>query len=725
MAIFNPEPAAVNTPEWLRQTHPVEQPKSDTSTGQILNTVGQGLEEGVKIVDTGIKQDIKTQVDTGVDKLRDETTAQLIALRNTQIGNQAGQQPSLLPDDGTDTPPPNLQAGLSRLNTLGVAMAQNGGKSNDTLYTGALNAQAKQLRSQYPGYRDYIDEQIKSISGVDPANAFMRNLMEDINRSAENNKTEVNATNTMIRGLVEQGFHDAGGVSAAQIGSLYKAGHINTDQVNAWVNSSKKLEYDTKTKAQSRIDRQGDEADSASNAQKDLSSTAAQTIAHNWTTMTIAKGTDTAEGLFKYIQANAGNDQIKDERSQAIGQQLVALRNQTAKQLMDQANEGGANSIVAKMGGDPAKVKAVIDGQLTTFDTAITAVFNKDWGSAYSHMNFNKAISQDTTNLLYNAPDEASRKYNRMAGAINNISPQFGKDFFQSSLLGNVPQNEKEFLKNSKMELLTQPDAPQGKLTSIQGQIAASKAAGAKSPKTYDEMIKSIDYLADPKLATEQKLNLAKAFFDPTANAGLLSDKNFTMDHYDPMLKRSVPGKLSVFTKLTAPQIAESIQQLGKTDPNVVTNYRTMLSREFGEQLFSRELKDLGGSNQSYTPNSPYKIKFSNDSGTTPHFETVDRDGKPLTMTQAIALNAPVGSLNRLNTGMAGLYTAYKGSGSTDPTNDVMKTIYQYNYQDASSVNNSPRGYESIGDLPKAIWSSLMAAQQDRLNRIKDRQQDK
>lgn len=721
MAIFNPEPAAINAPDWTNVTKPIEQPKADTSTGITLDTVGKGIENVVKIADTAVKEDIKDKVDTGVDKLRDATTAQLVAIRNTQIG---GQQ-SMLPDDGAPTPPSGLQSGISRLNTLGVAMAQNGGKANDTLYTGALNAQAKQLRAQYPGYRDYIDEQIKSISGVDPANAYMKNLMEDINKSAENNKTEVNATRTMLRGLVEAGFHDAGGVDAAKVLDGYDKGVISIPQVNTWVNSSKKLEYDTKMKATLRADRQGDDADAASSATKDLSTTTAQTVAHNWTTMTIGKGTDTAEGLFKFIQANAGNEKVQDEKSVAIGQQLVALRNQTFKQMMDQANQGGANSIVAKMGGDTTKVKAVIDGQLATFDTAIQAVFHKDWGAAYSHMKFNEAITSDTVNLLNNAPDETVRRYNRMVPAINQMSPQFGKDFFTTSLLGGVPSKEKEFLKVQKMELLTQPDLPQGKLTSIQGQISAAKIAGVTSPKTYDELIKSVDYLADPNLDTQHKLSLAHGFFDPTQNAGLLSDKNFTMDHYDATLHRNIPGKLSVFTKLTAPQIGESIKELGKSDPTVVPMYQTMLSREFGEQLFSRELKDLTETNQAYTVNSTFKIKFTNDDKSSPHFEAVGIKGEPLTMTEALSRGAPVQAVNRLNTGMAGLYTAYKSSGSADPMNDVMKVIQRYNYEAPTEGKDPYRG--DIAPILRgeqgprgsaivtAIRESLKAAQRNNL----------
>jgi hypothetical protein len=57
---------------------------------------------------------------------------------------------------------------------------------------------------------------------------------------------------------------------------------------------------------------------------------------------------------------------------------------------------------------------------------------------------------------------------------------------------------------------------------------------------------------------------------------------------------------------------------------------------------------------------------------------------------------------------MSGLWTAYKGSGSADPTHDVLTTISRYNYQEAGSTNISPRGYESLGDMPRAIWNALL-----------------
>lgn len=716
MVIFNPQipNTSVNDPNWTNVSKPISDIPADKSTALAISTATEALGSAVKITDTAIKDSAQKDVQAGVDNLRDGYIDALKTVRNAQI---ASTDQSLLPETTAPDAPAGLQSGLDRARNIGTALAQGGTKVNDTLYTGALNSLTKQLRSQYPGYRDYIDEQIQSVSGVNPANAFMKNLMEDINRGQENNKTETNAVKAQLRDLNAQGFHDAGGVTADKVIKALDNGVIDIHQAQSWMNSSKKLDYDTKVKADARATRLGDEADAAVNATKDLSTTAAQTVAHNWTTMTIGKGTDTPASLFKFIQENAGNQGVKDERSQAIGQQLAQMRQATAKQLMDQANEGGRNSIVAKLGGDPAKVKAVIDGQLETFDLAIKSVFEKDWGSAYSHMNFNKAIGSDSTNILYNAPDADVRKYNRMVGAINNISPQYGNDFFKNSLLSAVPQREKEFLKNTQMELLTQPDAPVGKLTSFQSALDKSKASGVTSPKSYDELVKYVDTLNNPKVGLEQRLNVAKGFFDPNSNGQILADKNFEKDRYDATLKREIPGKYSVWRKFSSDNVAAGIAELGKTDPSVVQNYRDTMTRNFGEQLFSRELRDLGSANQEAGPNSNYKIKFSDDKGRSPHWDVVRPDGSPMTMTEAIAVRAPVGSLNRLNEGMSGLYNVYEKTGSSDPINDVKAAIYRYNYQDYSG--RSPGRTESLMGSAKAVWDSVIAAQTARLKGIK------
>lgn len=687
MAVFNPAVQPVAAPDFTNVTKPITQPEADKSVGLTLDTVGKGIEGATQLADTAVKEDIKTTADTGVDKLRDAYTQNLVTLRNAQIG-QSQTAESLLPDAGTP-PPPGLDAGLDRVKQLGVAMAQNGGKINDTLYTGGLNALAKQLRTQYPGYRDYIDQQIKEVSGVDPANAFMKNLMEDINRNAENNKTQLNATLGTLRDNANSGFHDNSGVTASQVYTAVSKGALSPDAGLAWLNSAKKLEYDNKVKADNRSSRLGDDADAAVNASKGFDQTITQTINHNVQTMTIGKGTDTFDGLQRFLQSHAGKGDVNDETAQAMGQQMQTLRTRTAQQLLAQAASDGT---LAHMGADGSiKLKAQIDARLAPMDLAIQDVFNKDWGSAYSHLNFNKAIGADTGNLLNNAPNDKVREYIRMSTALNQSSPEFAREYFKQNLLGDVPKNEKEWIKSTGMGLMMQPLQTQGKLTSIQGAITDAKAAGVSSPKSFTSLVKNVDFLSDPRLADEQKLNLAKAFFDPNANHGLLSDENFVKDHYDPTLKREVPGKYSVFTRLSNENTASSINKLGMKDPDVISNYQTMMSREFGEQLYSREIKDLAQTNARFTASNPngsptFQVKLTNEPKQPPRFTLIDNHGDEVDAPHAMAsgLQSAYTAVNRLNGGMSGLWNVYNYTGA-DANQKVMENMYRYGYQDPSS----------------------------------------
>jgi hypothetical protein len=719
MVVFNPQVAPTNDPNFTNISRPISDLVADKSKAVAISGATDLLNSGVKLADTLTKQSIDTDTREGVETLRDAYTDSLKAIRNVQLASadptNSQANATLLPNDGA-APPPGLQNGLNRVQQLGTALAQNGGgKINDTLYTGALNSLAKQLRNSYPGYKDYIDDKIKSVSGVDPANAFMRNLMEDINRNVEEGKTERNATRTMLRGGVAEGFKDVNGVTAAQMLEGYDKGIFDTHQVNKWYNQARTLEYTLKTKAAARADRQADDVDAAKLTTKDLSTVTGQIIDQAWTTMTIGKNTDTPAKLFDYIQKNAGNPNVTDERSQAIGQQLGAMRTAMFNQAWAEATKGGANSMIAKMGGDAEAAKKVIEGRLATMDLAIKSVYDNQWGAAYSHMNMNKAIANDSTNLMYNAPNEEVRRYNRMVGAVNQISPQAASQFFKNSLVGNVPQAEKEFLKNTKLELLVQPDQEMGSLISANGQLQKMKAKGATSPKTYSDFIDTVGLITDKNWSLENRINLARGFFDPEKNAGLLSDKNFKKDQT--VNGRYIPGKYSVFTKLSSPDVAKSIAELGNTRPDIAKDYDVMMSREFGEQLFSREIKDLGQENLDTSIPRGYKIAYVSDKGQVPRFEIVDLDNRPLSDTQALALRAPVSAKNRLNTGITGMYTVYANTGHADPSVSVLNTMYRYGYQDAANVQSPQGPTGAVSDLPKMLWNSLVSAQQDRLRK--------
>src|ERR1700678_19316 len=187
MVSFDPQVPAIQAPDWSNVSKPISQPesitKADTSTGITLSTLANVGEEAVGLAKNTMQDYLKNQVETGVNKLRDDYTAAYQTIKTAQNTLIPNQQQSLV--DAQQPPVPGgLQSGLDRAKQLGIAQIQNLGKVNDTQYTMQLNALAKQMRAQYPGFKDYIDEQMKSVSGVDPANAVMKNLLEDINHNA-------------------------------------------------------------------------------------------------------------------------------------------------------------------------------------------------------------------------------------------------------------------------------------------------------------------------------------------------------------------------------------------------------------------------------------------------------------------------------------------------------------------------------------------------------------
>ena len=183
MAIFNPQIQPTGVPDYSSYSRVVEAPQANKTVGQALSLAGDAIEGGVKLADTWVKADINEEVRQKVETERDKYTAALEAKKAEtellQLKGSGKGDPSLVDKEDTAPVPPSLESGITGATMLGEANAQ--GKMNDTMYTARLTAIAKQLRAQYPGYVDYIDERISKISGMDPANAYYKNLMQDIN----------------------------------------------------------------------------------------------------------------------------------------------------------------------------------------------------------------------------------------------------------------------------------------------------------------------------------------------------------------------------------------------------------------------------------------------------------------------------------------------------------------------------------------------------------------
>src|SRR5882757_2929804 len=192
MAEFNPQVQPLDTrfKDWSSVT-PAPNLVADTSTGGMLETIGKGIGGAFKIADDFMQQKVKNEATEGVDAIRDITTRTLeVATQPQSVVPQPAQtgdgtkvaDPSLLDTNASADVPAAIDGGLKRVETLTNARMATSGR-NDTLYVQQLNSLAKNLRAQYPGYRPYIDEQISSMTGMNPANAYVNSMLADLKAS--------------------------------------------------------------------------------------------------------------------------------------------------------------------------------------------------------------------------------------------------------------------------------------------------------------------------------------------------------------------------------------------------------------------------------------------------------------------------------------------------------------------------------------------------------------
>jgi hypothetical protein len=184
--IASPVPGQPDSPYfWAR---PTSEPKPDISgeikgkaIGGALKEGGSALREGVQGVTAAYEKGIQNTIYAGVDPLRDQYMERLHSADSILQGQQT-------PDPLGRDAPRDVKGLPNTLNTLDSARAN--GKLSQTDYDARLNALAKEVRGKYPGYREYVDETFKRVTGRDSANQYIKSVIGDIDSYVSARKGE-------------------------------------------------------------------------------------------------------------------------------------------------------------------------------------------------------------------------------------------------------------------------------------------------------------------------------------------------------------------------------------------------------------------------------------------------------------------------------------------------------------------------------------------------------
>lgn len=656
-----------------------------------LATIGEGIDEGAKIADTAEKGYLKDKVDTGVNTLRDAYTDSLIAARNGQlIPNSPG--PTLAAAAAPEVPG-GIQAGIQRLQGLAAAQAQNSGKANDTLYTGALNAMAKQMRNQYPGYRDYIDEQIKSVSGVDPANAFYKNLLQDINTGATNAKSEQDKAISFGRENIGLDPHMPAYIEAVRQ-NLPGAVQNLENAVNKAASDKNRFDIWHRNHEM----QQGDIADDTIKAQDQYRQEAvasAYRIQHGVVSIPGLTNPDTMSHLIAMDQN--GQQPLSDEQKGMLFSAMQAAQMQYRQEAINIQNGPGK---YARRIQDQKTIDSITNGAGQWFDNQVQNIGADKVGSMYANQRRMTSIQSDAETQVASNPDLGAYAKSTMVwtkfGGPNWVNTAQGQ-FLAKGGLGKFTN----FLEDAQQRSQTPDDLRKdGVVKSLQSDIERMQresANGTAVPqKVYNNLVDNVNTIADPKSPNNIKAEVVKYAFTPK-NWGIM-DK-FGQDFTDDQGIQN-KGRNSVFDTMTSPKITDNIWNL--KDNEAWGNYKNWTEQSF-KTLFGEEVKTMN----DIQSDKIFRAKVTWDSDNRRFGVEFPRPTTDAYDPEYNYVNKVKATINRLNSGLSNLSRVQDHEG-TDTSAYLLNTMITLGY----------RPDEKVQGLPQKLMDAIKASH--RSNRLED-----
>lgn len=717
---FNPQ-FQTPTPDYLRMSKAIEQPYAasvgDKSTGILLQTAGNTLEEGVKLADSEIKSSISDTEDKFIRDRRDRFIGQL----DEVLGNKGTNPPStdpmnaraeatgtpsqdLMPDQGTPAPSA-VTRGIDTVQRLQDARDQ-AGKFRTTSFDADIDRQLKQLRSQWPGYRDYIDQEASRIVGYNVANKLVSDKIAQINELA----TQSRAEHDKVENFIRQHSDVAGGdgyPGFPQVMANWQAGKITDNDVYKWAGyfdakktdlQNKKLQYEA--------------AQSDQNLARLKAGEVGEALVSHYVTAA-------------YAGNRLANGQDPTATPQAIHDKLIEIGSDPAKYPGDLAMEELRNkyeiaradatdkiqravftpspktgrSIADDWGVDNANtfIKKAIDG---TFSTTSQLFTKKDFALAESNQRRVAAISSDANMALLRSDigrEAAMSKAVAQDPALSAVVTQkllTSKDFMPR--LNN-------FVESKTFAAVTGTPDKAGTPSSFRQDVSDTKktdgtdAEKGTAVKTFADVYQVI---TDPK-TTDANKKIAANYLFTKSNEGVLQD--IAKEGID---ANGVPtkGQIDVFEQITNPKLSEEMHKLSERtgDKSIWNNYTSLAQHEFGVKMITdiQNLNNLQDSSSLYGAQWHYAY---DDEGK--QLYPVHADGTYLSRAEQTWFNPAYRTTDNINRGLTNLRHMAEVAGLPKDTIDA------YIFQTLESAGWSPK--KDVDGVPAKIMNAILQSKNE------------
>lgn len=713
MANFNPDIKDVNPVNPIGWSKAAEVPSQFASAlAQGIEGIGKTIGLGVHAADTLVKENIQNASEALFRPAVDDEAARLSAVDFSQklgVSERTAASSTTSPGASnatTSEPVDNIPPGLQRLpQTLSVLEgARANGHLSETAYYGRLMAMAKDLRSNYPvGYRQYIDQEISKITGVDPANAYMKSIIGDINASVGNQQAEKNKI--LARLLEHNGLHP-------DIPKIYEALQQNRITPRFAMEflqplEADKVNHDRRMQKSAELEAGSKEAERA--AEVSFRTFGSDRVASTLSGALKIRGftpeqiKDTQAAWFR------GERDISTPEMEALKNQQIAYMNADRDAMIKELNfvDTNPNSktyrpipLAATLKDKGAKM---MEDALLPHQKIISDFNDKNVGMVFANERAVKAFKDDDAKVYFEQPEFrvfASRlDFFKDHGGGELVAQVFGR-------LGELPDIKQVSLVGKLMDLATTPDPRGNKETStlrefIDKTAKEEKVTGIPNPKNYEEVQRLMtgrDGLSvlSPTTPDNMKVALINNFFGP-GNLGVL--KRIKPDYTDER-GRPIPGQESWFKGFTSPEFVQEVNRLGGTAKD---NYTAWVKQTY-EELTLQNIDKLKTMNIT----GAYKVEWNS---ATSQFTFKDLTRNPSSdPNQAYGYRTPSSTNNpvndtiiSLNKSIAGLRNVYRGASNLSDEDIQAKVL--------ETLHFNEQRYGMIEGLPAKLLTSIQAEQ--------------
>lgn len=699
MAVFNPQiqPSGNDQGAYFKYSEPIKNVQADESTGIALKTAGVALEGTAELADSTVKGIIKNDTYDRVDAERNSYTGFLDATKNPAAPQDQSSAvgaygpnptPLNLMADNTPSVPGAINNGISKVDSVQSALAGN--KISETSYYQRLNSITKDLRATYPGYRDYIDTEVAKITGVNPANAYITGLIQDINRQSENkNKDKEFWTHQIVS--------NSGFPQSDQVLKNYEATGDHTE-VMKWLAVNQGAINALQLKKAAFESQGQDKTTQTNNAAEYADATIAHAATIGFTNQKMFGGISPSDISDKMVDLTLHPEKGNDEAYQNLGAQYKAMQtqiyNQTAMLLNTKTKgpDGRLLPSVADILGPEETKKKLDAGVGLLFNKTSDFIADKQFSPAYS---LQQAAEATQSNYLFKTlKDPTIGARVATASAINKLIPQLEPTLIGKMLGDNLDTDTGNFVKEMGKQAVAQTG---GKYVGANGRLYSFKQSleemeqggnikGAPLPgQAYNNLLQITKVITDPTTEPQAKINAVKYFYDPV-NAGTMS--KFMDDYYDPQKQAMVKGRSSAFAALTTPELTKSIYDMNPTDWQ---KYSTWAKGEFSTQL-RNQIGDLNDVSQG----SHFKVSWDSDKH---QFLLKNPDGSDLAGLQATSLNSPYRTVTNLNMGLKNMAEIAKTEGSN---------VDAYLFKILKDAGYSPQ--KEVDGVPSQLMRAMITA---------------